>query len=93
MMTRSCADSSFNSWHYLVLLKLTNISVSSHGESYEYNSGYSPSNGDPIIDFGKEVIGNTNWEAYNVVGATVTTNSMKEAYKVALDYLAQKEGK
>lgn len=73
--------------------QITNISVSSHGESYEYNSGYSPSNGDPIIDFGKEVIGNTNWEDYNVVGATVTTNSMKEAYKVAFDYLAQKEGK
>ena len=73
---------------------VTNIAITKSAESYDdhYNDIYSPSNGDPIKDFANNVLGNDNWENYNVSGATITTSALKDSYKFVLEYLAE-EGK
>ena len=73
---------------------VTNIAITKSAESYDdhYNDIYSPSNGDPIKDFANNVLGNDNWENYNVSGATITSAALKDSYKFVLEYLAE-EGK
>lgn len=68
------------------------INPDTHGQSYEYGPDYKHSNGDPIYDFPKEMVGNPDWESMNVSAATITSTAIKNAYRLALEYVAQKGG-
>lgn len=57
-------------------------------ESYQYNSGYSPENGDPFEIFEDKINNNQSLEDVNISGATVTTNGLKESYKIIQEYMA-----
>lgn len=67
------------------------MEITSQNESYkdDYNAGYKPSNGDPIVDLpGSLVSSNGDISAVNpITGATITSNAIKNLYKLVIDYI------
>lgn len=71
--------------------QVTSFVVTRQSESFDsdYNSLWSPSNGNPITDLPDQILANpNNWEDLNISGATITSRGIRNAYQAALDYLA-----
>lgn len=62
-------------------------------ESYIHNHYYDSANGDPFEKFEESVNSGNSFDEVNISGATMTTNYIKENYKLLQEYLCFVGGK